>query len=115
MGSAQAGNGNASDNVATAATERGTWAVEYPRDHLPDLPLDSVLWQAFEFHARRDQMNAAGHVSAVRWSPLTFRLADQLDALLDPEHQPVGLSPQSMDLLASVQHARGAYAEDSGR
>jgi hypothetical protein len=115
MGSAQNGNGDSTDNLDTSVTVRGTWAVEYPRDHLPDLPLDQVLWQAFEFHARRDQMNAAGHVSAVRWSPLTFRLADQLDALLDPERQAVGLSPGSMDLLDSVQHARGAYAEDAGR
>jgi hypothetical protein len=111
VGSAQVGNGDSSDNVATDATERGTWSMEYPRDHLPDLPLDQVLWQAFEFHARRDQMNAAGHVSAVRWSPLTFRLADQLDAMSVAEH----LASSSADLLACVQSARGAYAEDAGR
>lgn len=115
MGAHQTGEGSASDNVETAASRRGTWAVEYPRDQLPDLPLDQVLWQAFEFHARRDQMNATAHLSPPRWSPLTFRLADQLDALLDPARQAVELTPQGMDLLLAVQSARGAYPEDSGR
>ena len=111
MGATQNGLGLASANADTPAARRGTWAIEYPRDQLPDLPLDQVLWQAFEHFAHTDMANAATHLSGVRWSPLTFRLADQLDAMGVEPH----LAGSNARLLEAVQTARGQYPEDRGR
>lgn len=111
MGSALNGAGDSTDAYTSPTIERGTWAMEYPRDQLPDLSLDQVLWSAFEHHARTDQANAATHLAPVRWSPLTFRLADQLDAM----NVHADLDPSGAELLRLVQAARGAYPEDKGR
>lgn len=111
MGSAQNGNGDSTDCLDTTTTLRGTWAVEYPRDHLPDEPLDRVLWACFEYFAHKDQGNAAIHMSPARYSPVTFRLADQLDAM----DVYGGLISANADLLRDVMSHRGQYAEDRGR
>ena len=93
------------------ATHRGTWAVEYPRDQLPDLPIDRVLWACFEHFAAKDHSNAALHMAQPQYSPITFRLADQLDAMNVYD----GLVPANADLLHEVMSHRGAYTEDRGR
>ena len=115
MGAVINSDGRSDENVATKATERGTWAMEYPRDHLPDEPLDRVLWAAFEFFARRDESNAALHMSQPRWSPITFRLADQLDAMGIGDLSNGELDEASHLLLRDVMRHRGQYAEDTGR
>ena len=51
-----------------------------------------------------DQANAQIHVGKVRYSPLTFRLAEALSA--------VGWRS---DAIVEVMSHRGAYAEDPGR
>lgn len=109
MGSVINADGRSDENVATAL--RGTWAIEYPRDQLPDLPIDQVLWFAFEHFAHLDQANASIHCASVRWSPITFRLADQLDAMNVYDN----LMPASAELLRVVMRHRGQYEEDAGR
>jgi hypothetical protein len=111
VGAAQTGDGDSSDNVTTATTERGTWMIEYPRDALPTEPLDRTLWWCFLQNARSDEANAALHCSQVRYSPLTFRIADQLDAMNIYD----GLAPEGVALLRTVFAHRGTYAEDPGR
>jgi hypothetical protein len=66
---------------------------------------EEALEWAFQQNYHADKMNAAIHCSTVRYSPLTFRLAEQL-------------GPQQCNLvegLALVLHDLGAYAEDRGR
>jgi hypothetical protein len=99
------------DDFASGAARRQTWAISYPREGLPGEPLERVLWAAFAFHAHRDEMNAATHMSPPRYSPLTFRLADQLDAM----NVYSGLDTVSVELLREVMRHRGQYAEDGGR
>jgi hypothetical protein len=112
MAAAQSGDGQASDTVAgSGAAARGTWMIEYPRDTLPDLPLDQVLWSCFEHFATKDQSNAALHMSQVQYSPITFRLADQLDAM----NIYGALGQHGDQLLRDVMHHRGSYREDRGR
>lgn len=111
MGSVINADGRSDENVVTKVAGRGTWAIEYPRDRLPDLPLDQVLWSAFEHFAHLDESNAAIHCAAVRWSPLTFRLADQLDAMNVYDN----LTFPNAELLRKVMRHRGQYAEDTGR
>lgn len=111
MGSVINADGRSDENVATDATKRGTWAIEYPRHHLPDLPLDRVLWSCFEHFATKDQSNAALHMSQVQYSPITFRLADQLDAM----NIYAALGEWSENLLRDVMRHRGSYREDRGR
>ena len=43
--------------------------------------VELVLYQAFLYHYHHDKMNAAIHTSPVRFSPLTFRLAEVLHDL----------------------------------
>lgn len=111
MGAAQTGDGDSSDNVVGAAAQRGTWAIEYPRDTLPTEPIDRVLWWCFLQNARSDEANAALLCQLVRWSPITFRLADQLDAM----NVYGGLTPGGVELLRTVVQAMGTYPEDPGR
>lgn len=99
------------DDFASGAARRQTWAVSYPREGLPGQPLDRVLWACFEHFATRDIGNAALHMSQVRYSPITFRLADQLDAMNVYD----GLTPVNADLLREVVSHQGQYKEDRGR
>jgi hypothetical protein len=64
----------------------------------------SVLAECLRFFASRDESNAALHCGRVRYSPITFRIAEALTA---------GAAPTQLafDVMA---HA-GRYEEDRGR
>jgi hypothetical protein len=64
----------------------------------------TAVWWAFHHHYHSDKSNAAVHLSAVRFSPLTFRLAD---AVRESEWWCVHIS----EVLAD----KGKYSEDRGR
>jgi len=76
-----------------------------------------ILVACLTYFARMDESNAAVHVGEPRWSPLTFRIAEQLDALLGDHPQQVfhNLKVRDTELLDRVLADRGAYAEDRGR
>lgn len=69
-------------------------------------PLVEALIWCLEHLARADQANAAVHCAPVRYSPITFRVAQAL------EH--AGLREES-DVLADVLDHVGAYELDPGR
>ncbi len=65
-----------------------------------------ALEQALIHFEAMDRANAAIHCSTVRYSPLTFRLAEALEAIGKHEGVPAALT---------VLVHKGAYAEDPGR
>lgn len=77
------------------------------------MSLDQVLWECFRHFVHLDHSNAAIHCSSVRYSPITFRIAEALDDVV-PD---VGgyLTDESAALLKGVLGHKGAYAEDEGR
>lgn len=76
----------------------------------PRLALDQVLWECFRHFAHLDESNAAMHTAQVRYSPITFRVAEHL------EHLDLSwLYPTNASLLDNVLRARGTYEEDAGR
>jgi hypothetical protein len=77
----------------------------------PQLSIDQVLWECFRHFASLDVSNAAMHTAMVRYSPITFRLAEHLAPILDTEW----LDTHNHALLAEVVGQLGAYAEDPGR
>lgn len=68
---------------------------------------DPLLW-AFDYMFHMDKANACMHCAPVRFSPITFRLAE---ALLDawPVDEVITAA------LAEVHSHMGQYAEDPGR
>lgn len=66
---------------------------------------DALSW-AFHHHYHADKANAAIHTSEVRFSPLTFRLAEAL--LAECDHV-------ECDHVEEVMRDVGKYAEDRGR
>lgn len=67
-----------------------------------------LLW-AFKHVYHADLMNAAMHCAEVRYSPITFRLAEAL-------HRHWGeLTPSQMSFVLPVLADKGAYEEDPGR
>lgn len=70
-------------------------------------PLPGAVHEALRHFVHLDESNAAIHCGEVRYSPITFRLAEYLDALdlADPD------DPYMRRVLAHV----GQYAEDTGR
>jgi hypothetical protein len=69
-------------------------------------PLVEALIWCLEHLAHTDQANAAMHCAPVRYSPITFRVAEAL------EH--AGYREES-DTLEDVLDHVGRYAEDPGR
>ena len=74
------------------------------------MTIDQVLWECFRNFASLDEANAAMHCSPVRYSPITFRVAEQLDPL---PHD--WLAPHNAKWLDRVLRDRGRYPEDVGR
>lgn len=73
------------------------------------MSLPEAAYQAFEHFYHQDLANAHIHCSPVRFSPITFRLAEAL-AVWD---ESVGGS--SAEGVVRVLDHRGHYAEDRGR
>ena len=78
-------------------------------------PIALALYQSFLHFYHLDCANAAIHNATVRFSPLTFRLAE---ALTDNTHgvyiQVVNEGWSERELM-HVMNDKGAYAEDAGR
>lgn len=75
------------------------------------MTIDQLLWECFRHFAHLDEANASIHCALVRYSPITFRLAEALHAMDVYDD----LAPENASLLRAVMDHRGAYAEDSGR
>lgn len=68
----------------------------------------AVDW-AFEYFYHMDKANACMHTASVRFSPITFRLAEILSAA-----HPMDEELTSYALVEVMTH-RGKYVEDQGR
>lgn len=84
--------------------------------------LPQALYQALRHHAHQDEANAALHCAPVRFSPITFRLAEalaDLNVFLD-EHPEFDAPPfdwsteNDPTISATFQHLY-TYDEDKGR
>jgi hypothetical protein len=73
----------------------------------PRKPLEEVLWHTFEYFYHLDKGNACIHVSVVRFSPITFRLAEHLWSDFR--------SMRVNEMLREVILDSGQYEEDKGR
>ena len=69
--------------------------------------IETLLW-AFQQNYHADKMNASIHCAPVRFSPLTFRLAEMLDSKWPGDED-------FTQEMAEVLHHRGGYEEDRGR
>ena len=69
--------------------------------------LHEILWFCFSQNYHADCSNASVHCATVRYSPITFRLAEYLWEQF-PNYQ-------SNAALRAVWLARGEYPEDPGR
>lgn len=67
-----------------------------------------VLGWCLTHFANLDRANAAIHCGLVRYSPITFRLAEVLNGGFDH-------APGVRELLDDVVEHAGKYAEDKGR
>lgn len=77
------------------------------------LTLDEVLTEALRHFVHVDQANAAIHCAPVRYSPITFRLAEQL---ADRIAATGGPWPDNDDgAIDQVLAHVGQYPEDTGR
>ena len=68
---------------------------------------NELLAQCFLHFFHLDRSNAPIHTAPVRYSPITFRLAEEL---MRHDHEII-IPPE----VLSVIEDRGAYAEDLGR
>lgn len=73
----------------------------------PKLELHQILWFCFVHFYSLDQSNAPIHTATVRYSPITFRIAEYL------WHHFAGY--RSRGELRAVILDSGAYDEDLGR
>ncbi len=87
-----------------------------PREEVPmatertieqKLELDQILWNCLRQNLHLDESNAAIHCATVRYSPITFRIAEYLW-----NHFP---SYRVNENLCSVILDSGQYPEDPGR
>jgi hypothetical protein len=72
----------------------------------PDIQLAEAAFAALVYFVAMDRKNAAIHCSPVRYSPITFRLAEALAQVDGWE-----VTETVVDVLAHT----GKYAEDPGR
>jgi hypothetical protein len=77
-------------------------------DSIPQgMELHEILWHTLRQNVHLDESNAAIHCASVRYSPITFRIAEYLW-----NHFP---SYRQRLELAQVVADSGSYAEDPGR
>lgn len=80
------------------------------------MTLDQVLWECFRHFVHLDHSNAAVHCAIVRYSPITFRLAEELQAMLVRSNDTWrDLDQGGAELLDDVLEHIGRYEEDRGR
>ena len=76
------------------------------------MTLVDLLFQCLRHFVHLDESNAAIHCAPVRYSPVTFRLAEELDA----QSHTAGEWPAEDDgTIARVLAHVGQYEEDRGR
>jgi hypothetical protein len=76
------------------------------------MTLDAVLFQCLRHFVHLDESNAAIHCATVRYSPITFRLAEELMA----HSSATGDWPAEDDgTVGRVLSHVGLYDEDAGR
>lgn len=76
------------------------------------MSLQDTLFHALRHFVHLDESNAAIHCATVRYSPLTFRLAEQLMAYANSS----GEWPADDDgTISRVLGHLGQYEEDAGR
>jgi hypothetical protein len=71
--------------------------------------LTEILLWAFRQNFHLDHSNACVHTAHVRYSPLTFRLAEKI------QEQGVPIDAEHFSDVYMVLLDRGAYLEDAGR
>lgn len=91
-------------------TDNSTYR-EFVGELTPGLTLDATLWECFRYFANADRMNAAMHTAPVRYSPITFRVAEHLAPILGCGRLTAG----NEAMLWEVLNHRGRYQEDPGR
>ena len=72
-----------------------------------------TTYQAFRHFFHLDHANAAIHCAPVRYSPLTFRLAEVMDSLRGPLFPEI--NNEVYPDVYSVLLDKGVYEEDAGR
>lgn len=76
------------------------------------MPLVDLLHECLRHFVHLDESNGAIHCAPVRYSPITFRLAQELDA----QANSTGDWPSDPDVLVfKVLGHVGMYPEDPGR
>lgn len=73
---------------------------------------ETTYW-AFKHFFHMDHANAAIHCSNVRYSPITFRLAEVMDSMRGPRFPEI--SNEVYGDVYSVLLDKGVYEEDPGR
>ena len=71
--------------------------------------METLLYQCFRHFYHLDQSNAAVHMAPVRYSPITFRLAEAIQDLVTEVSNDI--YPDVYGVLLDL----GAYEEDKGR
>lgn len=72
---------------------------------------EEILIECLRHFAYNDRANAAIHMRPVRYSSITFRVAEMMNASLDVSL----IGDEDRSLLRAVLADRGAYTEDGGR
>ncbi len=76
----------------------------------PNMAVSDVLWECLRHFAHMDEANAAMHTAQVRYSPITFRLAEALVRSFEP----LDNGPKDEAVRRVFAH-KGLYPEDTGR
>lgn len=77
--------------------------------------IDGVLWSCLLYFAHTDHANAAIHRAPVRYSPITFSVANWLKILSDQDGNLRPPDDEAASLLETVLADFGAYSLDHGR
>jgi hypothetical protein len=78
-------------------------------------PVAHALYESFLHFYHLDHSNAAVHMAPVRYSPITFRLAECLSDNTHGIYIQVAHEGWSENELSLVMADKGRYVEDKGR
>lgn len=105
----------------TPAEDHSQWAYDHRTYGCPDERRENLyeiaraLYESFRHFYHLDRSNAAMHMAPVRYSPITFRLAEVLTDNSRGVYIVVVNEGWSEHELDVVMHDRGLYPEDRGR